>query len=147
LINLDESAHVHVPSIAPLGIMDTYTPAPGAPLAIRTKETVPSVAPWSVYCNECDAAMSDEHFHCGICDDGDYDLCERCVSNGKVCPGKDHWLVKRFIKDGKVVASTTERVRKTVPTPVAAPPAAVNTAKAAMFMMNRACPGPSITSF
>jgi next-to-BRCA1 protein 1 len=93
-------------------------------LPIRSKPPVTRLTPWSVYCNECDSVMSDTHFHCSICDDGDYDLCEECVNKGKVCPGKDHWLVKRSIRDGKVFASTTERIRKTIPAPVAAPPPA-----------------------
>ncbi|KAL1310711.1 hypothetical protein AAFC00_000968 [Neodothiora populina] len=65
---------------------------------------------WSVYCNECDTAMDDVHFHCGICDGGDYDLCEACVDNGKFCPGEGHWLIKRSMNNGKIVASTTERL-------------------------------------
>jgi len=54
--------------------------------------------------------MADAHFHCSICDGGDYDLCENCVTSGKLCPGEGHWLIKRFIKDGKVITSTTERI-------------------------------------
>ncbi|KAF2773768.1 hypothetical protein EJ03DRAFT_323150 [Teratosphaeria nubilosa] len=86
-------------------------------LAIRPKEpgNRPSLVdiashghPWSVYCNECDSPMADAHFHCSTCDHGDYDLCEDCVAGGKLCPG-EHWLIKRFIQDGKVVNSTTER--------------------------------------
>ncbi|KAF2482709.1 hypothetical protein BDY17DRAFT_346752 [Neohortaea acidophila] len=91
-------------------------------LAFRTREPAviaPVGHPWSVYCNECDAAMADAHYHCSICDGGDYDLCERCVSLGKLCPGDGHWLIKRFIKDGKVINSTTERIspRKLTTTP------------------------------
>ncbi|TKA36344.1 hypothetical protein B0A54_13278 [Friedmanniomyces endolithicus] len=78
-------------------------------------ETVPTAVisagfPWSVFCNSCNASMDDSHFHCGICDGGDYDLCEKCVTAGKLCPGEGHWLIKRFIKDGKVINSTTERI-------------------------------------
>ncbi|KAF2231750.1 hypothetical protein EV356DRAFT_489744 [Viridothelium virens] len=84
-------------------------------LALRLKEAAPSVpqvsaGAWSVYCNECDKPMTDEHFHCSICDDGDYDLCPECVSAGKVCPGANHWLIKRTLKDGRVVNSVTEKV-------------------------------------
>ena len=85
-------------------------------LALRTKEQPATVLvnshghPWSVYCNECDKAMADAHFHCSICDGGDYDLCEECVAGGKLCPGEGHWLIKRFIKEGKVINSTTERI-------------------------------------
>ena len=91
-------------------------------LAFRTREPPVLVNtgghPWSVYCNECDAAMPDGHFHCSICDGGDYDLCERCVTSGKLCPGEGHWLIKRFIKDGKVINSTTERISPRTKKPV-----------------------------
>jgi len=65
---------------------------------------------WQVFCNNCDKAMSDAHFHCSICDDGDYDLCHDCVKSGVSCLGEEHWLIKRFIKNGKVVNSTTETI-------------------------------------
>ena len=88
-------------------------------LAFRSRQpgVVNNCHAWSVYCNECDDAMLDGHFHCSICDGGDYDLCERCVASGKLCPGEGHWLIKRFIKDGKVINSTTERIspRKLLP--------------------------------
>ena len=81
-------------------------------LALRTKDApVPFPAgAWSVYCNACDKAMIDEHYHCSICDDGDYDLCETCVNAGIHCPGENHWMIKRFVKSGKVISSMTERV-------------------------------------
>jgi next-to-BRCA1 protein 1 len=53
--------------------------------------------------------MADAHYHCDVCDDGDYDLCETCVGSGVHCPSENHWLVKRFVKNGQVVSSTTER--------------------------------------
>ncbi|KAJ4304655.1 hypothetical protein N0V90_000181 [Kalmusia sp. IMI 367209] len=71
-------------------------------------ETLPTS--WVVYCNNCNLPMEDEHYHCSICDHGDYDLCPSCVSEGTHCPGSGHWMVKRFVKDGSVVNSTTERV-------------------------------------
>ena len=84
-------------------------------LALRLKDGTPpgpanSTGAWSVYCNECDKPMADEHFHCSICDDGDYDLCPGCVSAGKICPGVNHWLIKRTLKDGQVINSVTEKI-------------------------------------
>ncbi|KAF1979291.1 hypothetical protein BU23DRAFT_497325 [Bimuria novae-zelandiae CBS 107.79] len=80
-----------------------------ADLAFRPKmETVQTS--WVVYCNNCNMAMEDEHYHCSICDHGDYDLCQPCVDSGIHCPGSGHWMVKRFVKNGSVVNSTTERV-------------------------------------
>lgn len=78
-------------------------------LALRMKEA-PAPTSWSVYCNECDKPMANEHYHCSICDDGDYDLCGSCVDSGVHCPGQGHWLIKRFVQSGKVVNSTTEMV-------------------------------------
>ncbi|TKX23502.1 hypothetical protein C1H76_4572 [Elsinoe australis] len=97
-------------------------------LSLRPKSQIegfPISGPtWSVYCNECDTVMHNEHYHCSICDGGDYDLCQGCVNSGKLCPGQGHWLVKRFIKDGQMISSTTERLPPKVrskPASVAAP--------------------------
>lgn len=76
---------------------------------------------YQVCCNNCDRVMPDAHFHCSICDNGDFDLCEVCVNAGVVCNGEGHWLLKRFVQNGSVVNSTTERVapktRSTPPVP------------------------------
>jgi next-to-BRCA1 protein 1 len=81
-------------------------------LAVRPKiePAVPSTCGWSVYCNICDKPMVNEHYHCNICDDGDYDLCQTCVDAGHHCPGDGHWLIKRLVKNGQVINSTTETV-------------------------------------
>jgi next-to-BRCA1 protein 1 len=65
---------------------------------------------WVVYCNNCNDPMDDEHFHCSVCDGGDYDLCPACVDSGIHCPGSGHWMVKRFIKNGSVINSSTSRI-------------------------------------
>ncbi|KAF2091908.1 hypothetical protein K490DRAFT_23033, partial [Saccharata proteae CBS 121410] len=79
------------------------------PSRLCCSEAPPNCA-WSVYCNTCDKPMANEHYHCSICDDGDYDLCGACVDAGHHCPGEGHWLIKRFVRSGKVINSTTERV-------------------------------------
>jgi len=64
--------------------------------------------------------MANEHYHCNVCDDGDYDLCDHCVNAGVHCPGESHWLIKRFVKNGQVINSTTETLvpsTKVVPQP------------------------------
>ncbi|PSN67961.1 hypothetical protein BS50DRAFT_551142 [Corynespora cassiicola Philippines] len=86
------------------------TASQNADLAFRPKETATQCSSWVVYCNNCNQPMEDEHFHCSICDNGDYDLCPSCVDAGIHCPGANHWMVKRFVKNGSVVNSTTERV-------------------------------------
>lgn len=65
---------------------------------------------YSVFCNECDHAIPGAHYHCSICDDGDFDLCQSCVDSGVLCGGEGHWLIKRIVKDGKVINSTTETI-------------------------------------
>ncbi|KAF2125744.1 hypothetical protein P153DRAFT_434186 [Dothidotthia symphoricarpi CBS 119687] len=77
-------------------------------LAFRPKPS--ACSSWVVYCNNCNHPMEDEHFHCGICDSGDYDLCPACVDLGIHCPGAGHWMVKRFVRDGCVINSTTQRM-------------------------------------
>lgn len=65
---------------------------------------------FTICCNNCDKSISDAHWHCGICDHGDFDVCGDCVEKGNLCEGQDHFLIKRFVKDGKVIASTTETI-------------------------------------
>ncbi len=67
-------------------------------------------ANYAVCCNSCDRTIPDAHYHCSTCDDGDFDLCQDCVSRGVTCRGANHWLIKRFVKHGIIINSTTERV-------------------------------------
>ena len=71
--------------------------------------TVPGVA-FTICCNNCDTGIPDAHWHCSICDDGDFDLCSKCVEKGVLCDFEDHWLIRRFVKGGKVINSTTETI-------------------------------------
>lgn len=115
LINISDEAPLPRPFVdSQANFFDKLADAAAQPLAFRTRELIqPDVTlgrAWSVYCNECDKAMDDVHFHCSICDGGDYDLCKECVDKSKHCPGEGHWLIKRFIKNGEVVPSETERI-------------------------------------
>jgi len=74
----------------------------------NTGAPLPSAGVFSVYCNNCSNLIPSEHFHCSTCDNGDYDLCQRCVKDGVLCGGEDHWMIKRFLSSGKVINSTTE---------------------------------------
>jgi next-to-BRCA1 protein 1 len=66
---------------------------------------------WSVYCNNCDKNMLSEHYHCDVCENGDYDLCVACKDAGVHCKSENHWLIKRLVtKDGAIICSTTETV-------------------------------------
>ncbi|KAJ5041118.1 uncharacterized protein L3040_005672 [Drepanopeziza brunnea f. sp. 'multigermtubi'] len=77
---------------------------------VPVSEVPETVSVFSVYCNNCQATTSDVHYHCSTCDDGDFDLCQACVDSGVSCSGDEHWLIKRFVKNGQVINSTTEKV-------------------------------------
>lgn len=66
--------------------------------------------PFTICCNNCDDAIPNTHWHCSTCDDGDFDLCTKCVEKGVLCGSPSHWLIKRFLDGGKVINSTTETI-------------------------------------
>lgn len=61
-------------------------------------------------CNNCGRSIANEHYHCSICESGDYDICPQCVTDGASCRGESHWLIKRVVQDGTVTNSTTETI-------------------------------------
>lgn len=61
-------------------------------------------------CNHCGQGIQNEHYHCSICDNGDYDLCLDCINSHVNCGEDGHWLIKRSFKDGKLINSTTETI-------------------------------------
>ena len=71
-----------------------------------------AVDEFTVRCNVCSDAIYGAHWHCGICECGDFDLCGKCVDGGVHCYIDDHYLIKRLIKDGKFISSTNEIVPK-----------------------------------
>ncbi|KAI1497107.1 hypothetical protein F5X99DRAFT_34059 [Biscogniauxia marginata] len=86
---------------------------PATPREVEKKDTVEEdkitsiKRPFTVCCNSCDRAVPNAHFHCSICDDGDFDLCQDCVNRGITCYGEDHWLIKRVMSHGQMMSSTT----------------------------------------
>ena len=67
-------------------------------------------ANFTICCNSCDGAIPNAHWHCSICDDGDFDLCQDCVEQKCHCDNEDHWMIKRYVEDGKVITSKTETI-------------------------------------
>ncbi|KAL8713916.1 MAG: hypothetical protein Q9220_002062 [cf. Caloplaca sp. 1 TL-2023] len=65
---------------------------------------------FTICCNKCQANIPNAHWHCSTCNAGDFDLCRVCIAKGCLCESENHWLIKRTIKDGKVVNSTTEKI-------------------------------------
>jgi len=102
-------------------VLEEYFPkpqdiAPPVPAKIPSTTTSCAVncpamhANYAVCCNSCDRTIPDAHYHCSTCDDGDFDLCQSCVNQGVTCKGTTHWLIKRFVKNGIIINSTTERL-------------------------------------
>ncbi|KAJ9651172.1 hypothetical protein H2198_009549 [Neophaeococcomyces mojaviensis] len=48
-----------------------------------------------VDCDVCDKDANRHHFHCGICDSGDWDICSSCFTEGAHCKDIDHVLQER----------------------------------------------------
>jgi next-to-BRCA1 protein 1 len=95
---------------------------------------------FSVFCNNCQASIPDVHYHCGTCDDGDFDLCQSCVDSGVGCGSEEHWMIKRFVKNGKVINSTTERIppkEKAAALPVV--PTAIQAQDSGLIIATRTC--------
>lgn len=65
---------------------------------------------YNICCNKCEETIPDAHWHCSTCHDGDYDLCRSCIEKGLLCESEDHWLIKRTIKNGEIINSTTETI-------------------------------------
>ncbi|OAL38758.1 hypothetical protein AYO20_01964 [Fonsecaea nubica] len=63
---------------------------------------------YAIDCNNCGMPVPSEHYHCGICEGGDFDLCKACVDAGFTCNGDEHWLLKRTLRNGVIIPSITE---------------------------------------
>ncbi|CCC10827.1 hypothetical protein SMAC4_07844 [Sordaria macrospora] len=63
---------------------------------------------YAVCCNSCDQTIAYDHYHCSICDDGDFDLCPDCHNKGVVCHNYGHQLTKRFINNGSITTVDTK---------------------------------------
>lgn len=126
------------PSLRPYDPYKTYRPGALRPTALsttlglnnNTNDTlvmppVPTTMPMSanipnfhdypsgafcIDCNHCGKSIPNEHYHCSICDAGDFDLCQSCVEQGVTCDGNEHWLIKRSIRGGMVIPSVTETI-------------------------------------
>jgi serine/threonine protein kinase len=61
----------------------------------------------SVTCDECGRVATDAHYHCSVCNQGDFDLCPRCVSVGISCYNDGHKLSRRVLKYCRFINETT----------------------------------------
>ncbi|CZS87865.1 related to ZZ type zinc finger domain protein [Rhynchosporium graminicola] len=92
------------------GLSSLVKPAAAQVPIVPASPTPETISVFSVYCNNCQVTTSDAHYHCSTCDEGDFDLCQGCVDQGVTCDGDDHWMIKRFVKNGQVINSTTETI-------------------------------------
>jgi ankyrin repeat protein len=58
----------------------------------------------------------DPHYHCGICNAGDFDLCQDCVGNDDFCSPKSHRLIKRRVRENGFIEITSRRTSVNRPT-------------------------------
>ena len=98
-----EKRSILTQSVANLAVAST--PAVEAvPVKPKMREVVVNQV-YAVYCNICNVNVESVHYHCGVCDSGDFDLCEHCVEEGKHCNNAEHWMIKRTIVKGEVISS------------------------------------------
>lgn len=73
--------------------MDTdYELRPSSPDNMSMMELSNSDEP--LICDRCNCNLGDEWWHCGICSDGDYDICQRCSEKKLRCKDDSHDLTK-----------------------------------------------------
>ncbi|EXJ84998.1 hypothetical protein A1O3_05673 [Capronia epimyces CBS 606.96] len=101
LNNVDSDDMFYLPPESPHGARALSFPT------LPSLNDFPSTS-YSIDCNNCGKSVPSEHYHCGICENGDFDLCKACVDTGVTCGGEEHWLLKRTIRNGIVIPSTTE---------------------------------------
>ncbi|KAI9767544.1 MAG: hypothetical protein M1840_005581 [Geoglossum simile] len=68
-----------------------------------------------IYCDGCNIHIPDTepHYHCSICNNGDFDLCQNCTNDGISCRSGGHMLIKRCVKNGLRYNVTGEECKST----------------------------------
>jgi hypothetical protein len=58
-----------------------------------------------IICDICDAGIpdTDAHYHCNICTEDDFDICQTCVDEGMFCYSGSHALSRRHVVNGDFV--------------------------------------------
>lgn len=102
----------HRPAESPSAtrMLDSRSVYPLPPILPANTSTATYSCSIMIDCNLCKASIPNEHYHCSVCEGGDYDLCQECIDAGNLCPAGTHWLIKRSLNDGQLVSSTTEIV-------------------------------------
>lgn len=55
-----------------------------------------------IICDICQVGRLSRFYHCSVCDDGNYDICERCFEKGGWCSSQEHSMVEH-VADGEPV--------------------------------------------
>jgi hypothetical protein len=61
--------------------------------------------PNAITCEICMRRIPDIdiHYHCVLCSEGDFDVCQECTTSGAFCFDQSHKLIKRTVKDSTLV--------------------------------------------
>jgi hypothetical protein len=68
--------------------------------SIRLIDLDASCVPCLPQCDICGNEISSVIFHCGICNEGDFDMCAPCKDGGAYCLDHHHALIQRALNDG-----------------------------------------------
>ena len=68
---------------------------------LRTYATARDSA--TVYCDECGALTTEDHFQCNICNEGDFDICQECYAKEIRCYDSEHLLTKHIMRNDRLV--------------------------------------------
>jgi ankyrin repeat protein len=62
-----------------------------------------------IYCNvgRHQIPNADVHYHCDVCENGNFDVCQTCAGRATCCINESHKLIKRYVVDGNVVGVDT----------------------------------------
>lgn len=83
--------------------------AQGATCNGRGKHLLVKVYP-KYWCNGCDQLIQGNFYHCSICDEGDWDICQKCLDRGLTCNANGgHNLTRLYIPVSKHGASHPDR--------------------------------------
>jgi ankyrin repeat protein len=64
---------------------------------------------YRVHCDNCKTWIPNwnPHYHCGICNAGDFDLCQGCFDKGVFCFHKSHQFIKLHVRDNRFIEITS----------------------------------------
>ena len=93
--------HIHIA----MRILKAYSQrgitAPGGDMIVTSLPVPTRDGPTRWICDVCAYSIPDTSFryHCGICNRGDFDLCQDCAESGAKCLDDSHILIKRTVRD------------------------------------------------